>query len=69
MILFENFDSKDTIRKHKEVYEEGEFLTSTVVICSEPPNNNISQDIVKRSILNGTSVGKLRTLFKVKLTS
>ena len=73
VILFRNFNSKDTIRKNTEVPIPDQLLSSTVIVCSDPPNTNISQDIVKQSVgmepgkFSFKSVGKMKTIFKVGL--
>ena len=70
VLLFKNFNQKDTVTKSSEIFIKEEFLTATIVICSDPPNLDISQDIVQQTSHDGTnftlkSLPKMKTIFKV----
>ena len=73
VLLFENYNKRDTVSKSSEIHIKEEFLTATIIICTDPPNLNESHDIIKETVHDGTnftlkSPQKMKTIFKVQFT-
>ena len=46
-VLFENFKSRDTIRKNSEVHILDNFTTPMIVVCSDPGNTTPEDTLIE----------------------
>ena len=56
---------QDTLRKNSEVLVRGPLATPLLVVCSDPPILDPSQDIVTACPHYNQTIDKINTMFKV----
>ena len=73
VLLIDNFNAKDTLRKNQEVAVRGPMATPLVVVCSDPPLRHAHTDIVttcqdsaRQDLDTAFTVRRINTLFKVQ---
>ena len=73
VLLIDNFNAKDTLRKNQEVLVRGPMATPLVVVCSDPPLRHAHTDIVttcqdsaRQDLDTAFTVTRINTLFKVQ---
>ena len=69
-ILFDNFKSKDTLRKNTEVTYPDNYTTPMIIVCSDPGNTEPEDPLIVLNTEADTSglippVKTFRTMFKV----
>ena len=70
-ILFDNFQSKDTLRKNTEVTYPDNYTTPMIIVCSDPGNADPEDPLIVLNNEADTSglippVKTFRTMFKVQ---
>ena len=69
-VLFDNFKSKDTLRKNSESYYPGNYTTPMLIVCSDPGNTDPEKPLIdmdESAYATGLipRIKTLKTLFKV----
>ena len=69
-VLFDNFKSKDTLRKNTEVTYPDNYTTPMIIVCSDPGNQKPEEPLIelkKGADLSGLipPVRVFRTMYKV----
>ena len=69
-VLFDNFKSKDTLRKNSESYYPGNYTTPMLIVCSDPGNTDPEKPLIdmdESAYVTGLipRIKTLKTLFKV----
>ena len=71
-VLYDNFKSKDTLRKNSENYFPGNYTTPMIVVCSDPGNLNPEGPLIEMDesyYVTGLipRIKTFKTVFKVYL--
>ena len=69
-LLFDNFKSKDTLRKNSESYYPGNYTTPMLIVCSDPGNIDPEKPLIEMdesAYVTGLipRIKTLKTVFKV----
>ena len=69
-LLFDNFKSKDTLRKNSESYYPGNYTTPMLIVCSDPGNIDPEKPLIEMdesAYVTGLipRITTLKTVFKV----
>ena len=69
-LLFDNFKSKDTLRKNSESYYPGNYTTPMLIVCSDPGNIDPEKPLIEMdesAYVTGLipRIKNLKTVFKV----
>ena len=68
-VLFDNFKSKDTLRKNSEIYYSENYTTPMIIVCSDPGNTNPEEPLIEmdtdvRGII--PQIKTFKTFYKVR---
>ena len=69
-VTFDNFKSKDTLRKNSESYYPGNYTTPMLIVCSDPGNIDPEKPLIEMdesAYVTGLipRIKNLKTVFKV----
>ena len=66
-VLFDNFKSKDTLRKNSEIYYPDNYITPMIIVCSDPGHTNPEEALIEMDDFAGTlpQIETFRTIYKV----
>ena len=62
---------RDTLRKTSEKFLDGDIVTPMMIICSDPPQEDLDKDMITyqhnkyQNDLNSVPIKKMKTMFKV----
>ena len=69
-VLFNNFKSKDTLRKNSEIYYPGNYTTPMIIVCSDPGSTEPEEPLIELDEINFVSgiiprIKTFQTVYKV----
>ena len=71
ILLYDNYKSKDTLRKNSEIYYSENYTTPMIIVCSDPGNTNPEEPLIEMdNDVYGIipQIKTFRTIYKVHFT-